>query len=463
MSTIAAIATPKGNGGIAVVRLSGPQSKLILAKSFLSYMPAFENFVPWRLHHGKILDKRNEPLDDVLAVYMPGPATFTGEDVAEVQCHGSYVIASAILENFIRLGARPAEAGEFTRRAFLNNRIDLTQAEAVAELVASPSREALRYSLNRLDGILGQKIKNLRDILEKIRIPVTVALDFPDDEIDVFQASDIIENTQYAINEIECLLSNHARSKTLQEGAHIVLAGPVNAGKSSLLNALCGKKRALVCDVPGTTRDYIEEWINIDGLSICLCDTAGLRDGEDTETMELLGMEKSRQLMERADGTIIVLDGERMTDPAGNPLLQNWDFSYLPHAVLEKPHLIVWNKCDLSVPKNIPRWIEEHMFCSVSCKTGENLDTLCKKLSKMLLADITPDANPLSPNERQALLLEDAKSGLTAFQDGLNSGETLDICVSHLESATESLGQIIGVNTTQELLDRIFSTFCIGK
>lgn len=464
MDTIAAIATPRGNGGIAIVRISGPDSKQILARSFLPQLSSFENFVPWKLHHGKILDRHNEPLDDVLAVFMPGPATFTGEDVAEVHCHGGYVIAQAILENFLRLGARSAEAGEFTRRAFLNNRIDLTQAEAVAEMIAAPSRDSLRYSLERLDGVLRQKIESLRASVDTTRMYATIALDFPDDEVDAFSTSDTLNNVRNAIEEIDCLLTSHERSKISREGAHVVLAGPVNAGKSSLLNALCGKNRALVCELPGTTRDFIEEWINIDGMAIHLYDTAGLRKEEEADAIELLGMEKSRELLDSADAVLLVLDGEKLSRQTWKAGEIDGEISGFLAALDAKPHVIVWNKRDLAIPQNFPDWLNGHDFCSISCRTGENLDELCGMLAKILLMNSgNSEGNPLAPNTRQALLLEEAKKELESFLNDLMAGVSLDACVSHLDSATESLGMVTGATSSDELLDQIFSTFCIGK
>lgn len=464
MPTIAAIATPKGNGGIGIVRLSGPRAKDLLARSFLPQSATFENFSPWRLQHGKILDSHDEPLDDVLVVFMPGPCTYTGEDVAEVHCHGGWLITRTILENFIRLGARQAEPGEFTRRAFLNNRIDLSQAEAVAELIAAPSREAIRYCMNRMDGLLSRKVGELRDTIENMRAVASGALDFPDDETDIFSEAEFDARTRNAENALASLLAGHKRAKTMQHGALVAIAGAVNAGKSSMLNALCGKNRALVCDMPGTTRDFLEEWIDLDGLPVRLCDTAGLRD-KSSDTVENMGMQKSRDILEEADVILLLLDGATLGENGLKAEKPDTATAEILAFEKEKPLLIVWNKSDLLDPAAPPKWVGERPFCAASCKTGHNLDNLCQNLHNLLLADNmeAQESNGLAPNTRQAMLLEEARNELVLLREEMAKGQSLDLCLTHLDCACDSLEQVIGLDSPDELLDRIFSNFCIGK
>ena len=465
MPTIAAIATPKGNGGIGIVRLSGPRSKDLLSRSFLPQSSTFENFTPWRLQHGKILDSHDEPLDDVLVVFMPGPATYTGEDVAEVHCHGGWLILQTILQNFIRLGARQAEPGEFTKRAFLNNRMDLSQAEAVAELIAAPSRDAIRYSMNRMDGVFGRKIGELRENLENLRVQATAALDFPDDEVDAFSSSEFYNGIQNVLKSISSLLSGHKRANTMQHGVLVALAGAVNAGKSSMLNALCGKNRALVCDLPGTTRDFLEEWIQIEGLPIRLCDTAGLRSHNNADTVENMGMQKSREILEDADAILLLLDGAvlgKQDDMAAQPDEATAEILELAK---NKPVVVVWNKSDIFSPKQPPTWLGDRPFFITSCETGHNLDILCKNIHDLLISGCggIAESNGLAPNARQSIILEEAHEELDSLLADMEAGQSLDLCLAHLDSACDRLGQIIGINSSAELLDRIFSSFCIGK
>ncbi|MBO5490453.1 MAG: tRNA uridine-5-carboxymethylaminomethyl(34) synthesis GTPase MnmE, partial [Desulfovibrio sp.] len=238
--TIAAVATPPGVGAIGIVRLSGPRAKDVLAHMFLPLSPAFENFRPWRLHRGRVLDWNGEALDDVLAVFMPAPRTFTGEDTAEIHCHGGPVVVQAVLESALRHGARQALRGEFSRRAFVNGRMDLSQAEAVAELIAAPSREALRYGLQRLDGLLGQRARTLRERLESLRARLCLAVDFPEEETEGLEPEELCAALDETAVALRRLLAGSRRARVMQQGALVVLAGAVNAGKSSLLNALLG-------------------------------------------------------------------------------------------------------------------------------------------------------------------------------------------------------------------------------
>ncbi|MDR0466124.1 MAG: tRNA uridine-5-carboxymethylaminomethyl(34) synthesis GTPase MnmE, partial [Deltaproteobacteria bacterium] len=304
--TIAAVASPVGTGGVGIVRVSGPAAKPILARIFLPRSSRFSDFKPWTLHRGRVLDERGNVLDDALVVFMPGPRTFTGEDVAEVHCHGGMALLGALLEGILALGARLAQAGEFSRRAFLNGRMDLTQAEAVAELIAAPGREGVLLSAAKLDGLLGGRIGALRAKLEDLRMRLCVAVDFPEEETECLDRAEFVlalEDVSLAVRE---LLANYKRNRCLLEGALVVLAGRTNVGKSSLMHALLGRERALVTAVAGTTRDFLEERLHLDGLPTRLVDTAGLRESSDEA--ERLGVAASRRCMEEADVILFVLD-----------------------------------------------------------------------------------------------------------------------------------------------------------
>lgn len=307
--TISAIATAAGAGGIGIIRLSGPKAKAIVARMFLPFSSNFSNFKPWTLHRGRIVDATGEPLDEALVVFMPGPRSFTGEDVAEIQCHGGPALMRVLLETTLLFGARLAERGEFTRRAFLNGRMDLTQAEAVAEMIAAPTRAALRVGATKLDGLLGRRVGEIRRQLEHLRMMLCVALDFSEDDVPMLEPQEFLQGLAGVREAVKVLCRGYARSRCWQEGALVVLAGAVNVGKSSLLNALLGRNRALVTDIPGTTRDFLEELLDIHGLPVRLTDTAGLR--ETCDVVEHLGVIRSRERMEAADVVLLVVEDRK--------------------------------------------------------------------------------------------------------------------------------------------------------
>lgn len=463
--TIAAIATPPGSGGIGIVRLSGPSAKDVLARMFLPLSAQFENYRPWFLHRGRVLDWNGEALDDALAVFMPGPRTFTGEDVAEIHCHGGPYVVQAVLESALRYGARQAERGEFSRRAFVNGRMDLSQAEAVAELIAAPSREALRYGLNRLDGLLGRRTQELRDELEILRAQMCLAVDFPEEEVEGMEPQALCEALDHIAGSVRNLLLGRRRARVMQNGALVVLAGAVNAGKSSLMNALLGRNRALVTDIPGTTRDFLEEFCDLDGVPIRLTDTAGLRRGE--ETVERLGVERSREKLAEADAIVLVLDGAQLgqegsntavcPDAAAREVLENAG---------ETPLLAVWNKCDICMPDIFPPlWLAHRTCCAVSALSGTNIEALATALRALLLSDgaDVPSDDGLAPNARQAMALEAALEELEGLRVDVAAGQSYDCCAVRLDMAAAHLGEVTGLSSPAEVLNSIFAKFCIGK
>ena len=470
MGTIAAIATPPGAGGIGIVRISGPRAKDVLARVFLSLSPDFENFRPWRLHRGRMLDRHGEELDDVLAVFMPGPRTFTGEDMAEIHCHGGPFLLEEALASVLSLGARQAERGEFSRRAFENGRLDLSQAEAVAELIAASSREAARLGLNRLDGQLGRQAVALREELDDLRAHAVIGVDFPEDEVPALPPEDFARAVDGVAASVARLLAGKRRARLMQEGAQVVIAGAPNAGKSSLLNALLGRDRALVTDIPGTTRDFLEEQCDFAGLPVRLVDTAGLRaDDTGADPVEALGMALTRERLGRADLVLVVVDGERLgeagararacADAVTAEILQL-------AAEAEVPALIVWNKCDVCAPKAPawpPAWAGGHTACMVSAATGEHLEELAGLARAQLLAGAPPAEGSLAPNARQALALERALEELGALAADIRAGQPQDCCLARLDTAAAALGEVTGTGTPAEVLDRVFEHFCIGK
>lgn len=457
METIAAIASPPGTGGVGVIRISGPEALAILTEMVEPGSAKFSGFKARFLHHGWIRDGKGGKIDECLAVHMPAPATFTGEDVAEIHCHASPLIVQWVLERCFELGARQAERGEFSRRAFLNGRLDLSQAEAVAELIAAPGRESIRYSLDRLSGLLSVRIRQLQDDLNDLSAQACMALDFPDDEIPSLPRKEFSGRIKRVIKNLEELLHNAQRASILQKGSRILLLGPVNVGKSSLLNALAGHKRALVSESPGTTRDYLEASLDFDGHSVLLLDTAGLREKSKAEVLEALGMEQSLALLEDADLIWLVLDASS-------------DFSDFEAILAEvkarskgQPILLVLNKSDLNPQGDLDKLCWEGPRHKVSALTGGGLDGLVKQSRAMLLGEENSEGHGLAPNARQASELEKARKALLALQKDLEEGQSYDASLSNLDSARAILDKILGLASHDELLNKIFSQFCIGK
>ncbi len=457
--TIAAIATPLGSGGIGIVRISGPQAKAILQKIFKPGAKNFTDFRPWTLHRGNFIDEQGRALDDVLAVHMPGPNTFTGEEVVEIQAHGGQMLMATLLESIVKSGARLAERGEFSRRALMNGRMDLTQAEAVAEMISATSKAALHLGSTKLEGLLGQYVVTLRQKLEALRMELCVAVDFPEEEVECLSPeafAAVIEEVRTALKE---LFTAYDRSRHWQEGASVVLAGAVNAGKSSLLNALLGYNRALVTDIPGTTRDFLEESLNLDGLAVRVTDTAGLREALDT--VERMGIARSRERIAEADAVLLLLDGS-----LGEQATLSLGEEGLALANNEKT-LVVWNKSDI-MPQAVlsAPWQELAKKCIlVSAKEGKGLDALSAAIKAVILQDSTaePEAGDVVPNMRQALLLQDADAELALLLRDISAHVPYDICSVRLDTAMALLGQITGLDSADELLDKIFANFCIGK
>lgn len=433
-----------------MIRVSGPDSLKILTGAALPGARGFSGFRPRFMHHAWVVDGAGEKIDECMAVYLPGPGTFTGEDCAEIHCHGSPLTVQLTLERCLELGARQAEPGEFSKRAFLNGRMDLSQAEAVAELVAAPGREALRVSLDRLSGGMAQRAASLKERLNDLSALACLALDFPDDEAPPLGLEDFTRRLDFILADLDELLKNAARAAKFEKGRRVLLLGPANAGKSSLLNAFCGKKRALVSDRPGTTRDFIEADLDFGGLPISLVDTAGIRGNCDP--LESLGVEQSLMLIEEADLIWITLDGSGA-------------FSGLD-SLLEKtagrPRIITLNKSDLPQAER-PAAVADLPACPVSALTGAGLDRLAAMSREALLGGLGGESRGLAPNARQAGELKKARDELAGLKGDLEAGQSLDASLSRLDAASAMLDAIIGLAGHDELLDQIFSQFCIGK
>ncbi|MDP3430261.1 MAG: tRNA uridine-5-carboxymethylaminomethyl(34) synthesis GTPase MnmE [Desulfomicrobium sp.] len=451
--TIVAIATPPGQGAIGIVRLSGPVAGEIARGLFYSSRSGFAGLKPYRLHHGQLRDGSGGFLDDALAAFMPGPGSFTGEDVVELHCHGGGAILRRVVEECLRCGARLAAPGEFSKRAFLSGRMDLTQAEAIMELVAAPGAVAVGLAGSKLEGMLARRVGELRAGLEALRVQLCVAVDFPEDEVDCLAPDALAGATGEVRAAIAELAANYDRGRCWREGALVVLAGQVNAGKSSLMNAILGVNRAIVTDIPGTTRDYLEESVQIDGLPVRLVDTAGLRAALDS--VELMGIERSRELLARADLVLLVIDSEL------GPGAEDLDLTAGTDNLL-----VVANKTDLLTGE--PAWLDESPWrekevCRVSAKHGGGVSTLMTAIHRMVTDTGAPEEGALVPNLRQHTALTRAAAELDFMLEELAAGLPYDILSVRLDTACAILAEITGEITSEEVLSAVFDGFCIGK
>ncbi len=460
--TIAAIATPPGRGGVGIIRVSGPEAHAAGLDIFRPSRTGFSDFTPYMLHYGHLHGPDGNLLDEAMAVFMPGPGSFTGEDVLELHCHGSPTVLRLILDTLYGRGVRPAGPGEFTYRAFMNGRMDLSRAEAVAELIDAPTRHAAMAAADRLDGVLGRQVADMRESLFELRAHLCLAVDFPEDDVDCLPLDDFTARVESVSRKIQALVNAFARTRLQREGAVVVLAGQVNAGKSSLLNALIGRDRAIVTNVPGTTRDFIEEQADLAGMAVRLVDTAGLRRADDA--VEAEGIRRSLNMLADADLILLVVDGSAPLAPEDVELYHAHDPARM---------LVVYNKTDIAPQDGkgpdisafgTDRASPPIRSVAISAKTGQGLDQLEKEVVAMLSVDdgALTDTTVI-PNARQSQVLERALDELCGLSRDIADRLPYDILGVRLETATTILGEITGEIAPQEILDRIFSQFCIGK
>jgi tRNA modification GTPase len=433
--TVAALATPPGRGGIGIVRVSGPAVPAIAA-ALLGKLPR-----PRQAQLSAFRDARGERADEGIALYFPAPHSYTGEDVLELQGHGGPVVAQAVLAAVLDAGARLAEPGEFTRRAFLNGKLDLAQAEAVADLIDAASREAARSALRSLAGEFSAALGGLVAQLTELRALTEAMLDFPDDEVDSLHRDDAQARLARLRAALEDVLAKSRQGSLLRSGIHVVLAGRPNVGKSSLLNRLAGEERAIVTAVPGTTRDALRESIQIEGVPVVLVDTAGLRESQDE--VERIGMARTRSELERADVVLVILEAGTMEEPAGP----------LPAAATR---ITVINKIDLLAGAAAGRQGEA---IQVSAKTGAGLDALRAALLEAAGWNARGETVFLA-RERHLRALHAARSNLAA---AATQDVAWEFFAEELRLAQETLGTITGRVSADDLLGEIFARFCIGK
>jgi len=458
---IVARATPPGAGGVAVIRLSGQGSRQAALSLFSSTRPGFAGFRPYRLHHGHLHASDGRRIDEALVAFMPGPGSYTGEDTVEFSCHGGMAVTEAVIAACVAAGARPANPGEFTLRAFLNGRLDLSQAQAVAELVAAATPVQADMALNRLCGAMGSLVRELRQELEALRAGVCLAVDFPEEDVECLSREDFAAGTAKTAARIQALLAAGERVRPFREGAAVALFGRVNAGKSRLFNALLGRERAIVTGVPGTTRDYLEETLDIGGMPVRLTDTAGLR--ETTDEAERMGRDRGARIVEAAHLALFVVDG-------ATPLPEASDDAARELALAERLGpgrvAVVVNKSDL--PPGAPdpgAALAARGFTVVraSAATGNGLDGLVALIQRRLGADNAPPPGAAAPNQREAAALIRAGRELDALLEDIAASVPYDLLGVRLETACAELADITGEMTPDAVLRSIFDGFCIGK
>jgi len=452
--TIAAIATPIGEGGLAVIRLSGSRALAVADRCFVaagksSCKPSAA--ATHTIHYGHIL-RQGSAVDEVLVSILRQPRTYTREDVVEVSCHGGLLPAKLVLETLLECGARLAEPGEFTKRAFLNGRLDLAQAEAVADLIQSRTELALSAAQEQLAGKLSQRINQLRDDLMRTLAHVEAHIDFPEEDIAPHAREQLMAQLDRGIAFIDELLRTAVEGQILRRGIRAAIVGRPNVGKSSVLNQLLGHDRAIVSPIAGTTRDTIEETANIRGLPVVFIDTAGLRDPGDQ--LEQEGIRRSRETLARAELILHVLDASENLAPADQVLLA--DFAARKRVVIE-------NKADLPRRLQIEA-PQELQTVSLSCRTGQGLEMLKDAIRDRVWAGgIQAEMLQVMINSRHQDALRRAREGARRALEALQRDLTLELVAMDLRIAAEAVGEIVGKTTTEDLLDSIFKQFCIGK
>lgn len=463
--TIAAISTPIGEGGIGIVRISGDQSLDLLSKIF---EPANKDIkknnkdqllIPSRvLTYGKIYDKKRNLIDEVLVSYMKSPTTYTGEETVEINCHGGIIPLRNILNTVVSLGARPAERGEFTKRAFLNGKLDLTQAEAVMDLISAKTDTSFNVAMTQLQGRLSEHIRLIRSYFVDLLVQITVNIDYPDEDIEELTYSNVLECLHKIDSSLKELSASSERGRILREGLRVAIVGKPNVGKSSILNALLYEDRAIVTDVPGTTRDIIEETIDVRGIPVVITDTAGIRDTDDL--VEKIGVEKSKLSIESSDLIFFVLDAARIIDEEDERI-----FSH----IRDKNHIILINKNDVDNKAISSNEVKKHFgedateISAIRDGSIQEIETLVEDYVDSKSSGFAASQDFMITNARHKKLIDDS---ILAVSDAITSTEAfepLEILEIDVNHAYELLGEIIGETTAGDIIDKVFERFCLGK
>ncbi len=449
MNTIAAISTPAGNGGVGIIRISGNESLDIIDRIF---KPVKKGKIrPFSFKLGHIYDESGEVIDQVLVSYFKAPRSYTGEDVCEINCHGGNIAMKRILEVVLANGAVLAEGGEFTKRAFLNGKLDLTQAEAVIELINSKSDKESKASIKQLDGKLGKEIKDIENDIVSLLADIEANIDYPEyEDIEEVRREKIVNILNKQIKRLEKLEKSFENGKILKNGVLTAIVGKPNVGKSSLLNALLKEDRAIVTEIPGTTRDTIEEYVTIRGISLRLIDTAGIRKTDDI--VENIGVEKSKKALEEAELILLIIDGNiGMTE----------EDKKLYDLIKNKPHIVIINKIDLDC-KNID--LNDENIIKISTKTGEGLENLEDKLEELFnFHGLDTENEIIITNIRHKDLISKAIMGLKSAINSIETGIPIDMISIDIKEAIKTLGEMLGESVSEDVLNKIFEKFCVGK
>lgn len=458
--TIAAVATPPGVGGVGIIRVSGKDSFSIVNGLFKS-----QGEIPLKdrqnktIQYGHIINPdriEKGAIDEVLLLLMKGPHSYTAEDVIEIQCHGGIVSVQAILKLLLAHGIRLAEPGEFTKRAFLNGRIDLTQAEAIIDIIDAKTEDSLSLAMHQLDGTVSTFIKDLREKLIAMIAQLEVTIDYPEEDIEEVTSQEVGEKLGPIMEEMDKLLATANRGRLIRDGIMTVIVGRPNAGKSSLMNALLRENRAIVTDIPGTTRDSIEEYMNIEGISLRLIDTAGIRTTDDQ--IEAMGVEKAREYLSKADIILCVID-------ASNPLTEE-ELDILK-SVNGRNTIVLLNKSDIGqvvTQEDIKKVGTYTAIEAISAAQGQGSVILAKWVKELVYGgQVAGNHKAMLSNIRHISLMEQAKAQLQEAMNSIEMGMPVDFVVTDIRGAWESLGDITGDSLRESMVDELFSRFCLGK
>lgn len=453
--TIAAIATPPGEGGIGIIRISGSESIRICNEIFKPFYDKNQDLPNRMLVYGNIVDGE-DVIDEVLVACMRGPHSYTTEDVVEINCHGGFISVRKILELILKKGARLAEPGEFTKRAFLNGRIDLSQAESIIDIIHAKTDINHSLAQSQLEGSLSNKIRDLRSKITEVLAQVEVAIDYPEEDIEFITYKELEEKTEKIYEEVDKLYSTADTGKILRDGLSTAILGKPNVGKSSLLNSILGESRAIVTDVAGTTRDVIEEYVNVNGIFLKIVDTAGIRETDDI--VEKIGVEKSKTYLKSSDLTLVVLDTSRPLD--------NEDISILEGINKEKT-IVILNKMDLEQKMDVStvcNYVDKKNIVKISALKNDGVEKLYDRIEELVFdGEIKNTSDVMITNSRHKDAVYRALNCIGDAKSALADHLPYDFVEVDLKDAWESLGYINGDTIKEDLLDTIFSNFCIGK
>ena len=451
--TIAAIATPKGEGGIGIIRISGDKSFEILDKIFKPKNPN-KDLGFYQFNYGFIHDGE-KVIDESMVVRMKAPKTYTCEDVVEINCHGGQFVTQKVLELVLKNGARHAEQGEFTKRAFMNGRIDLSQAEAVMDLIQGKTEKSISLSLDQLRGDLRDKINSFKKALLDITAHVNVVLDYPEEGIDDPLPVELRDNLEAVYEEATRLIESYDKGKKIKEGIKTVIVGKPNVGKSTLLNSLLREERAIVTHVAGTTRDVIEEVINIKGIPLVLVDTAGIRQTDDI--VENIGVEKSKEFIEKADLVLLVLDASRELEDEDREVINQINENH-------KKVIVLLNKIDLERKIDLDEYNFENIV-EISAQKNVGIEDMEEKIYSFIVDEKVEDSSEklIITNVRHKTALEKTKDAIRNIFETIDMGLPMDLISVDLKEALDSLSEITGEISSEDILDHVFGNFCVGK